>query len=152
MPGGYENIWPSWMVEEILNRQKEEEVKPNKLFAYGILKKGFSLDLSREGAKFIGEAILQPANLYSIGAGVGLLLEDEGKVHGEVFEIPERMWKWLDQIEGHPHLYQRQRVWPVLAHSNDEIEAYVYVYQRPEYLGRLIESGNYDDNSGYARG
>ena len=142
-------VTPAWMLGGIVGSME----KTNKLFVYGILKRGFSLDLSREGAKFIGEAILQPANLYSIGAGVGLLLENEGKVHGEVFEIPnERMWKWLDRIEGHPHLYQRQRVWPVLTHSNDEVEAYVYVYQRPEYLGRLIESGNYDDNSGYARG
>ena len=142
-------VTPAWMLGGIVGSME----KTNKLFVYGILKKGFSLDLSREGAKFIGEAILQPANIYSIGAGVGLLLEEEGKVHGEVFEIPnERMWKWLDQIEGHPHLYQRQIVWPVLTHSNDEVEAYVYVYQRPEYLGRLIESGNYDDNSGYARG
>ena len=135
--------------------QKEDKVEPNKLFCYGILKRGFSLDLSREGAKFLGEATLQPANLYRIGQGVGLRIEDEGKVYGEVFEIPPVMWKWLDRIENHPHTYQRQLVEASL-YADDlsviGVNCWVYVHQHPEYFGELIESGNYEASGEYARG
>lgn len=113
----------------------------NKLFCYGILKKGFALDLEHEGAKFLGEATLQPANIYRIGGGVGLAIEDRGKVHGEVFEIPEGFWKWLDRIEGHPYTYQRQ-VFEVSL-NGEVMPAWVYVHQHPNFFGALIQSGNY---------
>lgn len=118
----------------------------NKLFVYGILKRGFQLDLTKEGATFVGEATLQPANLYAIGGGVGLRIEDEGKAYGEVFEIPETMWRWLDRIENNPYTYMRQLV-EVMVYPTDapayELEAYVYVHQHPEYFDGVIESGNY---------
>jgi gamma-glutamylcyclotransferase (GGCT)/AIG2-like uncharacterized protein YtfP len=135
-------------------------LKPNKLFVYGILKRGFALDLEREGCKFLGKAVLQPANIYKIGDGVGLLIENEGKVYGEVFEIPERLWRWLDNIEGHPYTYMRQQVqvrvntWTNDSYgcADEEMEAWVYVHQRPEYMSELIESGKYDQGGKYARG
>jgi len=118
------------------------------LFVYGILKRGFELDLEREGAKFIGEGVLKNANIYRIGDGVGLLLEDEGKVYGEIFKIPNRLWKWLDAIEGHPHTYMRQLVEPILWDEHDAsstyVKAWVYVHQLSHYLGELIESGKYE--------
>src|SRR5260370_42631174 len=78
-------------------------IEPNKLFVYGILKRGFQLDLTKRGCKFIGEAQIQGANLYGIGhkwdgenwSGVGLRflglpVEDPIRVvHGEIFEIPD---------------------------------------------------------------
>jgi gamma-glutamylcyclotransferase (GGCT)/AIG2-like uncharacterized protein YtfP len=137
-------------------------MQPNKLFVYGILKRGFSLDLTREGAKFLGEATLQHANIYKIGEGVGLLLEDEGKVYGEVFEIPERLWRWLDNIEGHPYTYMRQQIQVMLYEAVDragsveyqgnEIECWTYVHQHPEYMNELIETGSYQQGGRYARG
>ena len=119
--------------------------KCTRLFAYGILKRNFQLDLENYGATFIGEAVLQEANIYKIGSGVGLKLEDEGKVYGEVFEIPNKLWRWLDGIEGRPYNYDRMVVEPVLykvGEAGIEVDAWVYVYQRN--VGPLIESGKYE--------
>lgn len=128
-------------------------MKPDLLFVYGILKRGYSLDLSKEGGKYLGEAVLKGANLYRIGDGVGLQLADEGKVHGEVFEIADDwVWRWLDGIEGHPYLYRRELVQVWLSPVNQEFYAWVYVHQLPEYFGELIESGKYESDSEYARG
>jgi gamma-glutamylcyclotransferase (GGCT)/AIG2-like uncharacterized protein YtfP len=96
-------------------------VDNNKLMVYGILKRGYELDLERRGCKFLGECLLQGANLYGIGylwpgdggfAGVGLrLVEDPNRVaHGELFEIPEHLWKWLDHIEQNGFCYTRKLV------------------------------------------
>jgi len=147
---GYCNVVPAQMLGDFLRWEKE--VKPNKLFVYGILKRGFSLDLEREGAKFLGEATLQPANLYHVGGGVGLRIEDEGKVYGEVFEIPPTMWRWLDGIEGHPYTYMRQQVQAFIVDRVGPEEVWVYVHQHPEYFTGLIESGRYESDSEYARG
>src|SRR6266550_8441663 len=85
-------------------------MKPNLLFCYGILKRGFELDLRRYDAKYIDTATVDHAKIYQIGSGVGLTLsENEADVvHGEVFKIPEDLWGWLDRIEGHPFNYKRE--------------------------------------------
>lgn len=148
------NVWPAWMIEDLL---PENKVKPNKIFVYGILKRSYSLDLEKRGCKFLGEAVLQPANLYRIGDGVGMLIENEGKVHGEVFEVSNaKIWLWLDRIEGHPYTYMRQVVQVILTQGDGweeprEIECWTYVHMHPEYMDELIESGNYESNSEYAR-
>lgn len=152
------NVWPAWFIEDML--KEKEKVEPKILFCYGILKRGFSLDLEKMGGKFLGEAILKPANLYRIGDGVGLRIEDDGKVYGEVFEISnDKTWLWLDRIEGHPYTYMRQLVQVDMVQGYDEHlsdkqhpDAWTYVHQHPEYMGELIESGNYENNSEYARG
>jgi gamma-glutamylcyclotransferase (GGCT)/AIG2-like uncharacterized protein YtfP len=100
----------------------------NKLMVYGILKRGFALDLTKRGCKFLGEAQLPGANLYGMGykdatrtwTGVGLrLVEDPNRVaYGELFEMPEspevehgsRLWHWLDSIEQNGHCYTRKIV------------------------------------------
>lgn len=149
-------VTPAWMLEPV------KSMKPNKLFCYGILMRGFSLDLEKEGCKFLGEAVLKPANLYRIGDGVGLRIEDDGKVYGEVFEVQDHLWRWLDRIEGHPYVYMRQQVQVMLspvhadlenpAAMDEEAECWTYVHQIPEALGELIESGKYESDSEYARG
>jgi gamma-glutamylcyclotransferase (GGCT)/AIG2-like uncharacterized protein YtfP len=89
----------------------EMEESSDYLFVYGILKRGFSLDLSSK-AEFIGEAILPGARLYRIGGGVGLrfTIENSSDVFGEVFRIPKGLWKWLDSIEHNGISYTRRIV------------------------------------------
>lgn len=82
------------------------------LFCYGILKRGHALDLTRLGGKFIQEDTIY-GNLYSIGNGVGLILgtkEQDRGAHGEVFEIPSQLWRYLDEIENEPEYYKRVKV------------------------------------------
>ena len=103
------------------------------LFVYGILKRGFELDLSNYGGEFLGEAKLHGANIYSIGDGVGLRLSENSKdiVHGEVFEIPNNLWKWLDAIENHPYTYKREIVKVIRRIDNgiSVMRAWVYIHQ-----------------------
>lgn len=116
----------------------------NKLFVYGILKRGYELDLTNYGAKFIGEAYIEGATLYGIGPrdrwetvrkdgiwqryqGVGLRLNtypwSEGDpsgvvAHGELWEVPPSLWRWLDDIEQNGRVYTRKIV-PVMLELKD---------------------------------
>jgi len=90
---------------------KRLEAQCEYLFVYGILKRGFILDLTYR-AEFIGEAMLPGAILYRIGSGVGLRFTDDKHkdVYGEVFKIPQKLWKWLDSIESNGFAYTRKIV------------------------------------------
>lgn len=104
-----------------------------KLFVYGILKRNYELDLRKFGCTFLGEAELPGATLYGIGgqnhdrlslddfgkdsprqwSGVGLRFtpkDPDGVAHGEVFEIPDSLWDWLDTIENNGFTYTRKVV------------------------------------------
>jgi gamma-glutamylcyclotransferase (GGCT)/AIG2-like uncharacterized protein YtfP len=127
----------------------------NKLFVYGILKRNFSLDLSRHGAKFIGKAQIEGADLYKIGRGVGLRFA--GKDHkaiGELFEIPERLWPWLDQLESNGFAYTRSEVevqridWAAV--ENGTVRAWVYEHTFPGMrYTETYDNGTYPLEAGY---
>jgi len=88
-------------------------MKPAKLFVYGILKRGYSLDLGQfPETSFTGEAFLQGAQLHAIGSGVGLrfVLDPLEVAHGEVWAIPDSMWDYLDEIESNGRVYTRKIV------------------------------------------
>lgn len=126
-----------------------------RLFVYGLLKRGqvLSLSLPENGpCKFVGEAIIPNAILYNISFGVGLRFETKVGVecaNGEVFEIPLKLWSWLDKIENNGVTYTRKIV-PVhiIGHGSEgepiqeEMQAWVYEHTYPnmEYT-RPIRSG-----------
>jgi gamma-glutamylcyclotransferase (GGCT)/AIG2-like uncharacterized protein YtfP len=131
-------------------------METNKLFVYGILKKGFELDLEKLGATYISKATLPCAELYRIGSGVGLRKHTDPYrvVHGEVFEIPNQLnvppynshsfvpsWEWLDSIENNGFTYTREIVdvelfEPFVDEHPREDRAWVYVHT---YGDRLAE-------------
>lgn len=144
----------------------------NRLAVYGILKKGLELDLSKRGCKFLGECEIPRANLYGIGhkwgedewSGVGLrLVKDPYRVaYGELFEIPDKLWKWLDSIEQNGYCYTREIVrvemWKEPVEKTDaglvttmaaldRIEyAWVYEHTFPSYVydeHNLIKNGRF---------
>ncbi len=94
---------------------KRLEAQCEYLFVYGILKRGFILDLTYR-AEFIGEARLPGAILYRIGSGVGLRFTEDltKQAYGEVFKIPQKLWEWLDSIEWNGINYTRKVVWAEL--------------------------------------
>lgn len=103
----------------------------NRLFVYGILRRGFAADLKNMGAKFISEATLKNAQLYWLGhrAGVGLRFQEtKSPAIGEVWEIPDKLWEYLDHIEGIRHgVYKRIKTHPVLP-DNSAPETWVYAH------------------------
>ena len=140
----------------------------NKLFVYGILKRGYELDLEGYGAKFISEAYIPGAILYGIGnrwaheghphdgrqwSGVGLALNvgpSSGVAHGELWEIPSNLWGWLDSIEQNGYCYTRKIV-PVhyeIDNGQGEdvlvVNAWVYEYTYPGFnYANPIEGGRF---------
>src|SRR5208337_1825883 len=77
----------------------------NKLFVYGLLQKNFVLGLEKYGCTFLGKDQVN-GRLYLIGGqGVGLRLDEHPvptdiRAKGEVWEIPDELWDWLNEIEG----------------------------------------------------
>ncbi len=124
-------------------------MEPNLLFVYGILKRGFELDLRRYDAEFIGPATLNEAKIHQIGSGVGLTLSPnvQDVVHGEIFRIPDDLWGWLDRIEGHPFNYKREIAAPVrrIDGGMEMMRTWVYVHQHPSCFGKQIKSGRYEN-------
>ena len=116
----------------------------NKLFVYGILKKGYELDLATYGVWFIGEARIEGATLYGIHptgqgeySGVGLRLDGLNTAYGELWEIPEYLWDWLDMIEQNNRCYTRKMV-EVQVMDKDgagvtSVNAWVYEHTYPGF-------------------
>lgn len=104
----------------------------NIIFVYGILKRGFDLDLEENGGRFICPATLPGAVLHSIGSGVGLRFsEDPLEVvpWGELFLVPGRnTWRWLDTIESNGFCYTRKVV-NVFPHAIPQLPPRAWVYE-----------------------
>lgn len=114
----------------------------SRLFVYGILKRGFPLDLKQYGGTFVSKAHLAGAQLYHIGGGVGLRKVDDDHTiaHGELWEIPNTLWRWLDDIEQNGFCYTREKMVVMTQPKNEEngqvslvlSNAWVYVHTYPD--------------------
>ena len=124
-------------------------------FATGYFKRGFSLDLTHYGGRYMGNASLYGASLHPIGDGVGLRFTKPFGVdqsipiaRGEVFQIPDRLWAWLDLIENNGHCYTRKVVTVVVhdpVEEDEGVEAWVYEHSYPGMnYATPIESGIYE--------
>jgi gamma-glutamylcyclotransferase (GGCT)/AIG2-like uncharacterized protein YtfP len=81
----------------------------NYVFVYGTLKKHGSNHKLLEKSKFIKNHILEHCQLCDYGHGFPYLIHSAGYyVHGEVYEVDDRILSRLDQLEGVPHLYMRR--------------------------------------------
>lgn len=121
----------------------------DKLFVYGILKRGFGCDLEQMGQRFMGEAQMHGAKLYSLGGGVGLrtTIDLDDVAHGELFHIVDpRKWAWLDGLESNGTNYTRSI--QTITRPNPEngeadvFDAWVYVhtYYPGQYYGKQIKA------------
>jgi gamma-glutamylcyclotransferase (GGCT)/AIG2-like uncharacterized protein YtfP len=122
----------------------KEEVKPDLLFVYGILKRGLELDLEKYGQKFLGVACLPKARLYGIHVGVGLrMTEDETDIaHGELFQITEpKLWhNFLDKIENNGYVYTRRVVTVHVADgAGDTSPQQAWTYEHTYYPADFYE-------------
>jgi len=93
------------------------------LFVYGTLKRGQPNHGRLQGARCLGEAILEGMSLFDLGP-FPMAIPGEGRVAGEVFAVPWAALADLVAFEGCPRLYQRH--WLCLA---DGREAWVYLGQ-----------------------
>ncbi len=119
------------------------------LFFYGTLKRdganhGVLVDL---GARFVADATTaMPRVLVDLGPYPALLASLEGatsRIHGELFEVDDEMLDALDEFEGAPDLYRRERL-AFRTADGKNVDAFAYVLALPPPAhARHIADGRY---------
>jgi len=73
-----------------------------KLFVYGTLLRGESNYHVLDGATLLFERITLPAKMYDTGRGYPAIeLVKDSTIIGDIYEIHEKMWPSLDELEGY---------------------------------------------------
>jgi gamma-glutamylaminecyclotransferase len=98
------------------------------LFVYGTLKRGQRNHRLLADQRFVGPAVTAPAfRLFDLGPHPAMVRDaDGGAVRGELFAVSECCLGELDEFEGVPDLFDRERIG--LA---DGTTAWAYLYVRP---------------------
>lgn len=135
----------------ILN-MSQEECSEYYIFVYGTLKRGqpnniYLMDQTLGKAKFIGKAVCLerlPLVIYS-QYNIPFLLDCPGtgeQVEGEVYQVDDRMLKWMDDFEEHPTYYLRSKIQVQMCNSlhgdSNEIRE-VWTYILPKYHEKMLK-------------
>jgi gamma-glutamylaminecyclotransferase len=117
-----------------------------RVFVYGTFLRGKANHavLTRLGARFVCAArTSSPRTLVDLGPYPAMLPADASRdrsaVHGELYEIDEAALASLDEFEGCPDLYRRERI----TLDAGEAETYVFARRRPK-TATMISSGRYE--------
>lgn len=110
------------------------------LAVYGTLKENFPnyfYYLNPKKPIFRGVVIL-PFKMYSNG-GFPLLFPSEelNKIYIEIFHVDEKIISRIDDLEGVPYLYSREKVF--IEEAN--LEVFIYVIMNRDPSGELVEDG-----------
>ena len=106
------------------------------LFVYGTLKRGRRNHRLLTGQRFVGPAAtVSGFRLFDLGRYPGLVRDadadaDAGAVRGELFDVSECCLGELDDFEGVPDLFTRERI-----ELADGTTAWAYLYARPVPAG-----------------
>jgi gamma-glutamylcyclotransferase (GGCT)/AIG2-like uncharacterized protein YtfP len=127
---------------------------PQYLFVYGTLRKGFeppSIAETAEKLKFVSEGFVY-GNLYDLGPYTTVILGGEGKVFGQILELPED-WETLqklDEYEGfEPNNIENSlfvRKLTAARIPDGKIECWVYEYNRNLSSDYLIAAQDKSEN------
>jgi len=111
-----------------------------RVFVYGLLREGQSLDHILAGLPRTGPHTLDGFALYHLGR-YPAAVHGPGALVGELCELPhEAVLMALDEAEGthaEPPLYVREQV------EVDGVQAWIYVYDRPVGAAPRIRSGDW---------
>lgn len=77
------------------------------LFVYGSLRRGEINHYLLENAEYIGDDAIANADLFNLGP-YPMFVGGTGTLYGECYHIPLQIIPTLDQLEDHPHYYQRR--------------------------------------------
>lgn len=112
---------------------------------YGSLKAGFGNHHYLNGAKFVTNAAVSGFRMFSLTA-FPMIIEGEGIVTVELYEVTPAIFRRLDGLEGFPGFYGRQVV-PVQTDSC-ELEAWVYYGQPHQVQGcKPVPSGDWQGDA-----
>lgn len=111
------------------------------VFVYGTLRQGCTNHHLLKEARYLGKArTMEKYALYVddypyLFKGYPLC-----RIRGEVYEVNEKGFSRLDELEDHPFWYQREKR-SVILNNGTIMEAWVYFF--PEVKGTLVNSGDY---------
>ncbi len=115
----------------------------NNCFVYGTLKNGFPNNNILKGIKF-DKGYIVDYEMYGKTYFFPFVKKGKGVVHGEIYyNVPKRIMKELDILEGHPNFYKRE---VALITTSDGMSQPAWVYLNPlgaKDVGGKISSGNW---------
>ena len=117
------------------------------VFVYGTLRRGGSNAFRMDGAEFVGPATVA-GNLYRISWYPGLVLDDDGRVTGEIYRVGAEQLRALDEFEGlaageiEGSEYRRVRV-EANAGDHEVMEVWVYEWKGAFNEDERIQSGDW---------
>lgn len=118
----------SLRIEEVLNNMSGK--KEVYLFVYGTLMKNNRHKQSYlDNADYKGECTLDGYSLYDLGYYPGIVEDEDCKVKGELYAIPQNKLPEIDIYEAEGFLYNRTLV-QVYSEKHELVEAYVYIYNQ----------------------
>lgn len=108
------------------------------LFVYGTLMRGFWNNDLIKSSKFIGKAKTNEKGWLYINTIPFLnFMEDGEYISGELYQVDEKTLDMIDDLEGHPVFYKREKTMVTLEYNNMIYEAWIYVW--PEEIKDLEE-------------
>ena len=113
------------------------------VFTYGTLKKGFHNHHYLQQSTFIGSGKTQNKYALYINGGLPFVVRDQSVslIYGEVYRVDDSVLAVLDQLEGHPDWYCREKVNIVLDADSSVVSAWLYF--NPDCNGELVTEGAY---------
>jgi len=112
-------------IEDVIYKMNGE--KKAWLFVYGTLMRSDNRTGLLKDCEYRGTGILLGHALYDLGMYPGIVEDEEEKVKGELFCIPEDKLAEIDAYEAEGYLYKRKKV-KVHTDQGGSIEAYTYIY------------------------
>lgn len=112
----------------------------NKVFVYGSLLSGMHNHRwlypdTNASTKYLGEASIK-GDMFDLGS-FPCILDGDGVVQGEVYEVDEYILHSLDRLEGHPSFYKRKEV------DYGDGVAWAYFLAHPKAALPPVKSGNW---------
>jgi gamma-glutamylcyclotransferase (GGCT)/AIG2-like uncharacterized protein YtfP len=115
-----------------------------KVFVYGTLLTGLENNFYLKQSKLIGKGF--SIEKYHMTARYIPFVtndnhENSNYIYGEVWEVPDEELRKIDQLEGHPYMYERKQI-DVRLDDGSVLKCWIYFYNGD--VGHTeVESGNY---------
>ncbi len=110
-----------------------------RLFVYGTLMQGGSNHILLAGAELVGRDVTTEGfSMLDLGAYPGLVRPGPDQIAGELYRIPATLLPILDQFEGVPGLYLREKVPLASGHS-----AWCYLFCEADSAAQRIAGGHW---------
>ena len=127
------------------------------VFVYGSLRKGFGLHsaLTSCGVDFVGTAKCYGMVMFDLGSFPGILESENSDdvIVGELYKMDDSEYALgvLDQIEGVPYLYKRNKVMVKTMHDDKSHQSWVYVYNAGRHATDQKNKISHGDYKKYKR-